>query len=635
MRTGKKRWGAVGFLFWAALTTAVAQADPGDETQIENVVVTATMTEKMVKDAPGAVEIISEREIVEMNAQTVAEALEEAAGLIMTTETGRQMRPSIRGTGNLHTLVLIDGRRISAGFKDLGGLEQIPVDLVKRIEILRGPAAALYGSDAIGGVVNIITKRPPETLALGATAQYGQTTYKQGDEGAGTAHVGSSVGRFGFLLAGGYREKIGYDRDGVAPSDQDTVRLKSAGGRFSYRLGDGHELLAGFESVDRTAIGLRDMEGLDRERNAVDRTHSFFLEYDGKITADSNLMVRVNRSEHESDTDVSPATTPIAGAIGDESDSQRVLEQVEARYSSLLGDRHLLTVGGEYREESREDESGLDDRIENASVYVQDEYRIFDPLSLVATLRMDEHSEFGNQWTPRAAAVYRILDNLRLKAGYGMGFRAPGFMELYIPTYMKRGKEIYEPNANLEPEESESWEAGIEGEYRDFQARVTGFRNEIENLIEAVYYKSTGTGSAKKSYYKYQNISEATMSGVEFECRWKLPLGFDLTGNLTYLDTENETTGEKIEGRPDYRGSVKLAYHHADSGIGANIRVNHTGDRYYADGDQDEITLVNAYLSKELSRQVKIFAGVDNIFNTSEEDGAEPTFLYTGITVTY
>jgi outer membrane receptor for ferrienterochelin and colicins len=627
--------GALCLLIGTGLGAADGRADEGGETRIENVVVTATMTEKMVKDAPGAVEIISEQEIVEMNAQTVAEAIEEAAGLVVTTETGRQMRPGIRGTGKLHTLVLVDGRRIAAGFKDMTGLEQIPVDLVKRIEIVRGPAAALYGSDAIGGVVNIITKRPPQKLALGATAQYGQTTYSEGDEGVGSAYAGTTIGRLGVLMAGGYREQDGYDRDGVAPSDQDKVRLKSAGGRFSYKLGEDHELLAGFECVDRTAIGLRDMEGLDRERDAVDRSHNLFLEYDGKPTPLSNLMVRLNRSAHDTDTEITPATAPIPGAIGDESDSQRVLEQAEARYSSLLGERHVLTLGGEYRQESREDDTGLDDSIDNVSVYVQDEYRIFDPLSLVATVRMDEHSEFGNQWTPRVAAVYRILDNLRFKAAYGQGFRAPGFMELYIPTYMKRGKEIYEPNEDLDPEESESWELGIEGEYKDFQARITGFQNEIENLIEAVYYKSTGKGKTKKDYYQYRNISEATMSGVEFEGRWKLPMGFVLSGNLTWLETENKTTGEDLEGRPDYKGSVKLAYRHVASGIDANVRVNHTGDRYYAAGDRDDITLVNAYLSKRLTDQVKLFAGVDNIFNTTEEFTDEPTFLYTGISVTY
>ena len=599
--------------------------------KIDEMVVTATMTQKSLKQAPGSVEIITKQEILEMNADTVAQALEEATGVLMNTETGRMMRPSIRGTGNKHTLVLMDGRRIASGLKDLTGLEQIPVDMVDHIEVVRGPASALYGSDAIGGVVNIITKRPSKTLTAGATAKYGQSTYGQGDESAAGAYVGNTAGRFGFLLAGGYQGKEGYDLDDAAPDDGDDIEMKSAGGRFAYQLNDNHGLLAGFEAVDRNFDGLRDLQNLDRERDTDDHTLNCFLEYNGKIAEETSLMLRANHSRHDNKITIDPPTPEVVGSIGDESDTQRTLDQIEGRFASRIMDRHLLTVGTEYVKERRQDDASLDDYVETVSVYAQDEYQIFDPLYMAFSARWDHYSDFGSELTPKLSMTYAILENLRLKGAWGMGFRAPGFLELYIPTYMKQGKVVYEPNADLDPESSQSWEIGIQGEYKKFQAGLTWFRTDIEDMIEAVYYTSTGSGKKKKEYYQYQNIAEAAISGVEFECSLKMPAGFTLSGNLAYLDTEDKSTGDKLEGRPDYKGSVKLAYEYLPWRIRANVRVTHVGERYYADEDADPMTIVDAYVSKHVTDNFQIFAGIDNLFNSGRDNYEEPEFFYIGI----
>ncbi len=606
--------------------------DDREVVDAEEMVVTATMTEKIMKDAPGAIEVISAREIEEMNAQTVAEALEEAASLVVTTETGRQMRPSIRGTGDKHTLVLIDGRRLAAGFKDLLGLEQVPVDLIHHIEVVRGPASALYGSDAIGGVINIITRQPTRNLALGATAQYGQNSYHEGEETIGRGYVGKSSERFGTFLAGGYQKRNGFDRDNVTPQDSDTFKLESAGGRFTFSLGEGHALLAGFETTELETEGLRDLENMDRERMVDDERWNGFLQYDGQLDRFST-MLRWNHSEQKNDIDIDPATSMIPGTIGDESNSERWLDQVESRISGLFFDRHLVTVGSEYRVEGRKDDASLDDDVQNLSVYAQDEYQIIDPLYLVLGCRWDHHSDFGSEWTPRASAAYHLMDNLRLKASYGRGFRAPGFMELYVPTYMRRGREIYEPNRNLDPEISDSYEAGIEGEYGPFQGRLMWFRNEFDDLIDAVYYASTGMKQNRKDYYRYQNISEATMEGVEFEGRLKLPYGFAMTGNMTYLDTEDKDTGKDLEGRPDYKGSLKLSYRQPSAGWAANIRLNYMGERYYTDEMEDDVLLVDAYAARNITRQLKVFTGVDNVFNVGTD--LDPMFWYAGISFDY
>ena len=618
--------------------TSVAQAreklTEGPSVELEKMVVTATMTEKEIEEAPGSIEVIASHEIEEMGAQTVAEALEMATGLIVTGETGRVSRPSIRGTGNKHTLVLIDGRRLSMGYKDFIDINQISVDMIERIEVVRGPSSALYGSDAIGGVVNIITKKPPRELEIGATFQYGISTYGEGEEPLGRAYVGDTLERFGFLLAGGYREKNEWDRDGVIPDDGDDEELGSIAGRFSFDIDDNHNLLAGFEYSVMDREGLRFFQNLDRERIAEDKRHSYFLQYNAMPNPLFNLMLRAYHSEHENEIEFSPTAKTTA-----EENAERKLDQVEGRFTGIFFDKHVLTVGSEFRGESREDITGRDDDVDNFSIYLQDEYQVFDPLYLVFGVRFDEHSEFGSEWTPRASLIYNIFDNLRLKTSYGTAFRAPTISELFITSYRMRGKWIYEPNMALDPETSESYEIGIEGEYKKIWGRITAFRNEVEDLIEAIYYKSTGTGKKKKDYYRYQNIAEATMEGVELECGLKLPLGFSLLGNMTYLDTEDKETGMDLEGQPDYKGHLKLGYHYPEFGLRANVRIDYIGERYYADGTEDDYTLFDCYLSKGFSRHLKLFAGINNIFNTREEKDnivyVEPTFYYGGISISY
>lgn len=607
---------------------AHAQEVKKEDVELEQLVVTATMTEKEIEKAPGSIEIISEQEILEMNAETLAEALEEASNLLVVTAEGKQKAARIRGTESIHSLVLIDGRRLTSGFKGLVDLEHIPVDMIARIEVVRGPASALYGSDALGGVINIITKRPPEDLSMGVTGQYGQRTYSDQHDERGRAFIGNSWGRFGFLLAGGLQEKDYYDRDGVAPNDGDDISLRSLAGRFSFDINDAHGLLAGFEHIYKNDIGLRYQQQLDRKWDHVDERTNYFLQYNGNISPLFKLMLRANHSDQKNHTNLDPPTSTV------DEEEKSDLDQLEGRFTGIIG-KHLLTFGTEYRDTGLEEGSGIEHDVENLSFYAQDEYQIFDPLYLVFGVRLDDHSEFGSEWTPRTSLVYNMFDNLRLKASYGTGFRAPSISELFITSYRSQGKSIYEPNPDLEPETSKSYEIGLEGEYKRFRGRIMAFKNEIEDLIDAVYYRSVGSGKKTEYYYRYQNISKVNISGVEFGWNLDMSHGFLLSGNLAYLDTEDEETGEELEGRPDFKGSVKLGYNHLPLGIHANIRVNYIGERYYASGDKDDLTVMDCYFSKKMSDRVKMFAGVDNIFNSGGDEGREPTLFYCGVSLSY
>jgi outer membrane receptor for ferrienterochelin and colicins len=611
--------------------TSFAQAQEVKE--LGKIVVTATMTEKEIEKAPGSIEVITSQEIKDINAQTIAETLEIATGLIVSDESGRVKGLSIRGTGNKRALILIDGRRFSLGYKDSVDLKQIPIDMIERIEVIRGPTSALYGSDAIGGVVNIITKKPPKELAMGATFQYGMDTYGEGEEPIVRGYLGDTLGRFGFLFAGSYLDKNEWDRDGIIPDDGDDEDLGSITGRLSFELTEHQKLLAGFEYSELDREGLRFYEGLDRERIAEDTRQSYFLQYNARPNPLFNFELRAYHSGHEDDVKFSPfaETTP-------EEDAERELDQVEGRFTGVLFDKHIFTAGSEFRKEEIDIDTGSED-IDNFSIYLQDEYQIFDPLYLVLGVRFDDHSESGSEWNPRSSLIYKILDNLRFKASYGTGFRAPGLSELYVTSMRQRGKKVYESNPDLDAETSESYEVAIEGEYKKSWGRITAFRNEIEDLIEPIWYKSTGKGKNKKDYYRYQNVSEATTQGVELECGLNLPLGFSFSGNMAYLDTENEDTDKDLEGEPKYKGHLQLGYRYPEFGLRANVRMDYIGERYYAEGTEGGYSLFHCFLSKEISQYMELFAGVNNIFDKREEKDevvyVEPTYFYGGLSIKF
>lgn len=599
-----------------------AQAWCEDSTaEVPQMVVTATMTEKEIEKAPGSLEVITSEEIMEMGADTVSQALQEATGLVIETESGRVQTPDIRGTGVKHTLVLIDGRRLSAGFNDLVDLNHIPVEMIDRIEVVRGAGSALYGSDAMGGVVNIITRKPTERLSAGVSYKYGQDTYRDAESNRFGGFAGNTIGNAGFFASGSFEDRNGYDHDGISPDDGDELKNGAAQGRFEYSFNESNSLSAGFEYSNDDREGMRDFQGEDRLRDAEDERLNYYLRYDGQPGAGNALMLRLAHSDYENNIDMTPAPAEPFNTLEHE------LNEASAQFSSAFFKNHLITSGIDFREETRTEKTVRKDDDDNIGIYLQDEIQITAPLYIVLSARYDRHSEFGSNLAPRTSLVYSVIDNLRLKASWGKGFRAPALSELFSTSYRKRGKEVYEPNPDLEAEESESYDFGIEGEYKAFSGSVTLFQNEIDNLINAVYYKSEGSGKKKVDYYRYQNIDEATTRGVEADIALRLPAGFSLSGSLTYVDDKDNETTEYL------KSNLKLGQSYPEFGFRWNIRANYKGNMKDAEGnDLSDYTTYHCYLSKDLADMFRIFAGADNLFNKKSSDHMiTPATYYCGV----
>lgn len=609
----------------AAAFFALPQTVSGKEAEkVSEMVVTATLTERHASEAPGTVEVITEKDFRSMNASNLADVLEEAAGLSVESESGRVRSPSIRGARTTHTLVLVDGRRLVAGFRDIVDIGQIPLTAVERIEVLRGPGSAIYGSDALGGVVNVITKKAPKSWEAGLAGQYGIDDNSEGDSYTGSVYAGGPVSdRFSFLLSGQYMEEgaWGENRDRSVSDVQsgDETSLESLLGRFSVNAAPGHEISGGFEYSEHNRTGYRWHTGAFRDRIFDDDRLSYYASYRGDLTPTDSILFRLNRSEQKHKTRFDPPRPD-----DNSGSTENTMNHAEARYTGILTNAHQVTLGLDYREEVSRAGDREKFEMDNMGVYLQDEYQVTEPLLLVGSVRLDRHSEYGSQVTPRVNLLYRIAGNWRLRAAYGEGFRAPSFTEFFAETGRARGAEIVEPNPDLDPEKSRSYEAGIETRYRDVSVNVTAFRNEIRDMIDDTFVREENN----IDYYQWQNISEARMQGIEFGSSVTLPYGFSLDGFLTWIDTKDRDTGEKIEGQPEYKSRLKLSYIYPAWQLDFNIRMNYRGRRYYEDGDSGGYTLFNVYLAKGLGEKRELYIGGNNVFDNHPRE--RPPFYYAG-----
>jgi len=590
--------------------------------------VTPMMVEMEFEKIPIPVEIITEEEIEEMGALTVADALMESQSLYLQGDSERALAASLRGLRTTHTLVLIDGRRVAAGLRDNINLDDIPTSMIERIEIVRGPISALYGSDAIGGVINIITKEPPEEAIAGLTVNYGLSKYGEAQNPFIKGYLAERTGGFGYS--------------------------RSGSGLFSFDPTPNQRFQGGFDLSYVERKGIRPFSWGEAERRSITQRKSYSIEYKGKPWMQSDVILRAYQYHFETDIDLFPIVLgPTVNPFTQSEESYQLvqdLNQIEGRWSRSFFSRHTVTMGAEYRLENRNDKKSKHE-VGNGALFLQDLFQVFDPFLLVFGARYDNHSDFGTTLSPKVSLTYMVRDNFRLKSSYGEGIRAPSIFELYIESPTKESFIL--PNLGLIPEKSESYEFGIEGDYKEFSGVIRFFRNDLKDMINTVqvgmdtlYAQRKGGGYDKtkrpwiRPVLQYTNIAKAMTQGFEINASIKLPKGFVLSDEATILDTKDKTTGLRLFNKPDLLNNLKLAYENPVLGIKANLRATSVGSRQISDIYKAEgYTFIHLYASQKLSRTTEAYFGINNLLNNDPNiygylEGAGPpgTFFYGGLT---
>lgn len=599
MRALKLAW-RVGLFLGLALASVVFAQSPDGEADLEgDVIVTGDRRERRQTDSVTAVEVVRREEIVSSGARNAAEVLETQPGVeIRPALRGRQIR--LQGLDPQYVLILIDGERVSGRVDNVIDLTRIKAEEIERIEIVKGPSSALYGSDAIGGVINIITRESTKPFEAELESYYGsgrEANFGSGNETHASGYVGLNGDFASSAFTLGWHRSDGYDltpetdatkiAEQVGPAlpgfDADEIAaLKGTTGPQYNDLNFGNRSRFKFtdDFLVRTHLQYRylDQERVDVSppRQVIDRsneTHDlmagfspvYFLPDDGAI------RVSYNHSRY-SDTLVRNQRG-AAGQRTEEIQDDRIHEG-KAQLDYRFFEDHMFTFGADGMVEELitpriRDEYAFRQRV---GLFFQDEWDILGSPRLTVTpgVRYDDDSQFGSRVNPKLAVRFDPTDRLRLRAGGGTGYRAPSFKDLYLNFQNPGvGYEVV-GNPDLRPEYSTGYNAGIEYEPTDWLwLSVNAYHNRITNLIDFTLAPDRPNDLA---VFQPQNIKEAYTRGVEASVEFRPLEGLLLALGYTATDTRDLEQDIPLEGRAKHRGSYRLEYEYLPWGLGFSVR---------------------------------------------------------------
>lgn len=624
--------------------------------QTKDVIVTATKTEAEVQAVPQAVEVITKEDIQRTGANDVLTALSLANNLNLSRAGMTGNAVSLRGMSTNHTLILVDGKRYAGEDTDVTtnvyALQRLNVSDIDRIEIVRGPSSSLYGSEAMGGVINVIIKTPEKAggtvgVVTGTrnTAEYFNVS--SGKHGRWSVAVDGrfdrqrAMNRYDYSVSSTGAVTDGYDR-----SMYGMRRTFHGGAVYDFENANKNKLRFDIDYMNEDLrsdyADTKSASGkLYYNKNKHEWYHNeqkgFSVEYTGK-TNRNEYQFRTYYNQLEKHSNLvnerafpSPMMENILGSIYPKADMDYAKYNTwvtEAKNTMYIGDHHNLTFGGEYRRLEYEgtrlggSTTGLNKKISAKDVdsyagYIEDLWQVNDKLLLIPSVRLEHNSQFGSEATPKIGATYNINNHWRFKANYGKGYKAPTLSELYMVMNRAMGVATVhvEGNPNLQPEKTYSYDFSIEADKGANFGKLTYFNNKVSNLID-----TESTQSDNEYWSKYINVGKAQINGVELEIGRHLNDRWTIKATHNYLDAVNKVTGTRLNNRAQNTTTFQLIYDdHKEDGISAVLWDQFASRYRYSDEDYTYNTL-NFSINKKWTKDFSTYAGIDNILNKKVDD---------------
>jgi len=604
--------------------TALAQNAP---VTLNDTVVSASGFEQKITEAPASISVISREDLQQKRYNNLAQALGDVEGIDIGQGTGKTggLNISIRGMPSQYTLILIDGRRQNAagnvtpnGFNETSTSFMPPLSAIERIEVIRGPMSTLYGSDAMGGVINIITRKVAKEWTGSLTQDY---TYQEDRDFGDTRNTsiyasGPLVdGLLGLQLRGSlfdreasdlsYGNGIEVSKRGPSPVEGRTHNL---GARLSLTPHEDHDFGLDVErgrqvyNNDECQLGSLDGQNQECTASAATRANGYAdelrfereqiaLTHTGRLgfgTLESSLMHNTTETIGRTIPGTIGTPTAVPGAIGG---APRELETtnlvLDTKLVAPVGESHIATVGGQWWK------AEMDDGIAQTTfeqktwaVFAEDEWRLREDLALTLGARYDDHEAFGGHVSPRAYLVWNTSENWTMKGGVSRGYRTPDLNDLHsgVNGATRQGQVITIGNPDLEPETTTSTEFGV---YFDslagFNANATLFHNKFKDKIASGDpIQITGRpGIPDGSYAQQINIDEAVTQGLELAASWTFAPAWTLSANYTYTDSEQKSgdnKGEPLTNTPEHLANAKLNWQTTDR-LNLWLKSEYRGER--------------------------------------------------------
>jgi len=515
----------------------------------DEIIVTASALPEEIDETPVAATVITRERLEQREARDVSDALREVPGLAVsrTGSPGKNTTLFIRGGSSKQALVLWNGVQINNPYFSGYDFGQLSAAGVERIEVVRGPFSALYGSEAVSGVVNVLTT--PTRTRFAADLEGGENGLFNG-------------ALYGAYVSDRWNANGTIERrqdDGYAPNDD--FEATSLLGGITYTPADGLSAAVMVRDtsydlgVPRTpnASGTGFVSSLRRREEGGETQLLIPVRYDRGTSAFGVRVWESKRDDTFSDPDAA------FGPQHDQVDSSTRGAHVSAQFDTRFG---TFTAGGETTRATVDLEAGygsINSRERtNRSFFLEDRLSIArgadSSIELTLGVRNDDYDEFGSETTPRAAAAFVKAGN-KFRVAYGEGFRAPAIGELYFP---------FGGNVNLEAEHSRSFEVGYDRAFANGSFGVTLFDADYEELIN---FGPT---------FQFENIDAASARGVELALSRRAGV-WQFDASYTWLETEDAETGEELLRRPQHSGSVAFGYHAA--AYSAQLVVTHKGER--------------------------------------------------------
>ena len=535
----------------AALLAGAAQAQADTEIvqpvplTLEEMVVTAAGFEQRVEDAPASITVIEGEELRRKSYRDLGDAVRDVEGVTVNGGTNEQ-DISIRGMPADYTLILVDGKRQSARESRVNGnsgYEQSfvpPAAAIERIEVVRGPMSSLYGSDAIGGVINVITRKvSPE---WGGSIGHDYSLRQHSDEG--------NAGQTTFYLNGPLREDLlglqvwGRFLDRQADDDLELTNGHSKAdhrdltARLSFTPSIDHDIL-----LEAGATRLKNGDGLSANWSSREQENNrdhFSLSHQGRwgwATSDVALYQETTSREGKA----TPDQTDIYGR------KPEIRNRVFDAKLVVPTAHNVSTVGLQWQENQVTDwNQGLGDRVNDEfsvtqkALFAENEWSVTDDFALTGGIRLDNHEEYGNHVSPRLYAVWRATDQWTFKGGVARGFKTPelrAVVEGY--AYLRRNRFVMLGNPSLKPETSTNYEASALWSNRDdLSAGVTVFYNDFQDKLSTVTTDRLWNGYVVMDRV---NVDKAVIRGLELTGQWDITDDVLVRGNYTYTDSEQKS----------------------------------------------------------------------------------------------
>jgi len=519
----------------------------GVDEETEVIMVTATRTETPVSQLPDAVSIISREQIDQQKATTIFEALRGVPGLNIrkSGSIGRQSEMTIRGSSTSQVLVMIDGVQVNSATTGTFNFANLTTDNIERIEVVRGAQSTLYGSDAMGGLINIVTRKGKGKPKFSIRSEFGtlERTFNESINSSG------SLGKFNYSV-----DVARVDSDGRGSDDDyDKTNISS---KFGYKISETINFDAAMRYND-SMVALDD-GAFRQDPNRFSQSEDF------------NMNAVVNQSLTDwwsqslkfsfADSDLVSIDRANPGTAETTNSRFRLDTHIYTgnwQHTLKYRDIDTFVVGFEFENQSADNRT-FDEALINRGWYFQNQLKLWDRFFFNAGLRLDDNNTFGKDVNPKISIAYHLKEtDTKFKVNYGKGFRGPTLNQLFFPNF---------GNPILDPEESESYDLGFQQYLFDdkFFFGVTYFNNRFSNLIQAI-----DTGGF---VFEARNLGFVRTEGIEAEAVIKPFKGLTVRGTFTKTNTRDGAKKE-LRRQPRKQGSVNINYSFLDK---FNINVDDT-----------------------------------------------------------